>query len=241
MKLWPECPFTFRVCTNGGNTPAHKYLKNQPNVELISSNKQIKHSMVKLLEGIPNDEWVFWCTDDRYPISINRPHMNAICNAIKDNDPVLKDINRIKLLQVGEAVTRQKVLVDDVVFLKQKEDGRPHGFWKHYFVRAGILRRTFVNNGVPNDYNMSTIQTTVLGWNAKGIKLAIPKKDIHTYLLGKTIIPARTVAGYGEPCLRNQRLTKNGGDALKQYNCFWPPGYKAISRNLLFTGRNIKV
>ena len=34
-------------------------------------------------EDIEDDEWVYWCMDDRYPIGINKPHLVNIYDWIK--------------------------------------------------------------------------------------------------------------------------------------------------------------
>ena len=67
--LWPSHPFVFRV-------PYQKYPqwlidKYEDRIELIKTPNDILGTMKKLLESIDDEDWIYWCMDDRYPIKLD--------------------------------------------------------------------------------------------------------------------------------------------------------------------------
>ena len=71
-SLWPGHPLTFRIPFNGSaDGPALTYLRAQPDCQLVSTPRSIGASVLGLLDGVPGEEWVFWCIDDRYPTSLD--------------------------------------------------------------------------------------------------------------------------------------------------------------------------
>ena len=67
-ELWPGHPFT-SACpgTASAPGPALAYLRGRRQWQLVPCRPGIKDTMRALLDGIPDDAWVFWCIDDRFP------------------------------------------------------------------------------------------------------------------------------------------------------------------------------
>lgn len=75
-KVWPDHPFIFSVPYQ--NYP-HKLKKKHGNqIRLIPSESSIKKTVLNLLEDVGDDEWVYWCIDDKYPIKIDIPKVEKI-------------------------------------------------------------------------------------------------------------------------------------------------------------------
>jgi hypothetical protein len=91
-RLWPDCRFQFRI----------PFTKRDPgsifraqNVEFISTPPDIRSTMENLLCDLPEDEFVFWCIDDRYPIEIFEP---TVLRAVRDfASDAASDVDSIKL------------------------------------------------------------------------------------------------------------------------------------------------
>ena len=63
-RLWPDHPFTFQVPyqkLGGTDTERVKYL---------AAPSDIKGTVLHLLAEIDDEEWVYWCVDDKYPIQL---------------------------------------------------------------------------------------------------------------------------------------------------------------------------
>ncbi|TMP93037.1 MAG: hypothetical protein E6L08_06790, partial [Verrucomicrobia bacterium] len=63
-RLWPDHPFVFHVPyqeVGGTDTKRVKY---------IPSPSDIKGTILHLLAEIDDEEWIYWCVDDKYPIEL---------------------------------------------------------------------------------------------------------------------------------------------------------------------------
>ncbi|HEY2569479.1 MAG TPA: hypothetical protein VGI25_09180 [Candidatus Udaeobacter sp.] len=63
-RLWPDHPFVFQVPyqeLGGVDTDRVKYL---------AAPSDIKGTVLHLLEEIDDEEWIYWCIDDKYPIQL---------------------------------------------------------------------------------------------------------------------------------------------------------------------------
>lgn len=70
-QIWPNNPFTFRVPYQSEDVKEYYGNKFGPKVEMIKSPSGIVDTMFALSDDLDENEWVYWCMDDRYPISLN--------------------------------------------------------------------------------------------------------------------------------------------------------------------------
>ena len=63
-QLWPDHPFVFHIPyqeLGGTDTQRVKY---------FTSPSDIKGTVLHLLAEIDDEEWIYWCVDDKYPIEL---------------------------------------------------------------------------------------------------------------------------------------------------------------------------
>jgi hypothetical protein len=91
-RLWPDCCVEFRIPFTDRDP---RSICRAENVEFISTPPDIRSTVESLLSDLPENEFVFWCIDDRYPIEIFEP---TVLGAVRDfaSDPG-SDIDSIKL------------------------------------------------------------------------------------------------------------------------------------------------
>ena len=70
-KLWPNNPFTFRVPYQSEEVKEHFEKTFGSKVEMIKSPSGIVDTMFALSDDLDENEWVYWCMDDRYPMKLN--------------------------------------------------------------------------------------------------------------------------------------------------------------------------
>ena len=64
QRLWPDHPFRFRI-------PYQQLrAKDTERTEYIESPPEIPATVLRLIEDIEDEEWVYWCSDDKYPIRL---------------------------------------------------------------------------------------------------------------------------------------------------------------------------
>ncbi|MFI3179484.1 MAG: hypothetical protein QX188_08010, partial [Methylococcaceae bacterium] len=57
------------------------------NREYIETPGEIKATVLALLADLNDEEWIYWCIDDKYPILLQLPQIKSICNYIEDQNP----------------------------------------------------------------------------------------------------------------------------------------------------------
>jgi len=61
-ELWPDHPFVFRIPyqeLGGRATASSEYVKTPPD---------IRETVLQLIADLDDDDWIYWCVDDKYPI-----------------------------------------------------------------------------------------------------------------------------------------------------------------------------
>ncbi len=169
-KRWSNHPFTFRVPYGEAEfLPDFKQYRNK--VELLQTDSckmaysvespsgpkkvsLIRPTVLKLIEDIPDDEWIYWCMDDRYPIRMQEDKGKDLYEFIKNiEDPQVVQVNFIRntkqgywksdkfLKEDGQLYTPNKQILRETVFTEQSEI---KSIWMHQFLRAKVLRRIFL-------------------------------------------------------------------------------------------------
>ncbi len=168
QKLWPSNPFTFRVPYDNYPENLAKY---GDKVELIpmdsakvihpieteKGTKQvslIRDTVLNLLKDLPDEEWIYWCMDDRYLIRIQEEAANDIYNFVINNTE--SDLLTVlclrhlkggyfksdKFIQEGVKILtpKKQVVLRETVF--SQADTLPD-LWSHQFIKVKALRRVF--------------------------------------------------------------------------------------------------
>ena len=135
---WPDHPFEFVVPFQD---PSHA--ADSPRRRLVRSRPGIRDTILTLIGDLPDDAWVYWCIDDKYPIELRTDRIARIAAAIRAGvpdrvsgilccrarrmlDPAFLSGERLSL--GGETLLRR------VAFQQ---------IWIHQFVRVKVLRHLF--------------------------------------------------------------------------------------------------
>ena len=130
MKLWPECPFIFRIPYQEEGE-ATKFFKEQSNVELIKTDVKIYKTIESLLVGLNDEDWVYWGTSDRVPIlNFSFDQIKEVYNHVISNKfpPETTNVFFHKRFLLS-------TLDNPIVY----NDHR--GFWGHHFAKVKMLRK----------------------------------------------------------------------------------------------------
>ena len=80
-ELWPDHPFTFRIPYQHTDR-----IISSSQREYIKTSKDIRDTVLTLLEDIDNEEWIYWCIDDKYPIRLEIQKIEKIYDSIKNHE-----------------------------------------------------------------------------------------------------------------------------------------------------------
>jgi hypothetical protein len=158
-EIWTQHPFKFRIPYQDAN------LNHLQNCEYIKSPADIKSTVLALLSGLGDEEWIYWCIDDKYPIRLELSRIQQITSWIHELSPqqcsgVL--FCRCRSTLDGKAL-RQETLNDSSnhIYLRRKDYSQ---IWIHQFLRVKVLRHLFNHfpNEIPNAKAMDDFKKKVI-------------------------------------------------------------------------------
>jgi hypothetical protein len=157
-----------------------------------------------LLEGVSDDEFVFWAIDDRYPIHI--ADLNALCAVVDLVSQGDVDGCEIKLTNHGKACcgTEPIMEIEGLRYYRQLSDPAL-GFYMHHLVRAAVLRRLFQDHDLPDRYTIRQFHDLLL------------RREAHDGIW----MPERSLIYFGET-LRGGKMTNNGYRELQRHGLAVP-------------------
>lgn len=138
-KLWPAHPFQFRVPYQelGASSASGR-------VEYRRAPSGIKETVLTLLEDLPDDELIYWCIDDKYPIRLDVPRIVRIHEWLSSERAA--GVSGVLFCRcrhmwddqylTGETITDP----DGHEYLERTSYAQ---IWVHQFVRAGVIRHLF--------------------------------------------------------------------------------------------------
>ena len=143
QRLWPNHPFQFVIPYQ--TYPTELAEKFGDRVELVQSPPGIKETVLTLLSALDSDEWVYWCIDDKYIVSLK----DGVANDVAEWIPTITDplVAGISFARVHKMFRRDHLFLDDII-----EDSLGNVFIRrcnyahiflHQFLRVKVLRTMF--------------------------------------------------------------------------------------------------
>lgn len=205
-ELWPDHPFIFRIPFNSDNrsllSERREYIKSVPG---------IKRTVLTLLQDLDDEEWIYWCIDDKYPIRLIISRINLIYNLIKEGHT--GDISgilfcRARRMISPEFLTGSQAVVGGELLLERKAY---HQIWIHQFLQVKVIRHLFEN--FPDIIGQPKIMDTL-------------KDNLDKPVEYKLYVTATNYAVFGEST-RKGVITENCMKSLQDKG-FSIPGWQAV-------------
>ena len=137
-ELWPDHPLVFRIPyqqLGGRATARSEYVKTSPN---------IRETVLQLIADLDEDDWIYWCVDDKYLIQFVLEKINQLMtDAIGSPDISGLLFCRCKaLLKKPDETLYPKEWRSSFgdVYLERKGW---HQIWIHQLLRVKVLRHLF--------------------------------------------------------------------------------------------------
>ena len=214
--LWKTHPFRFRI-------PFQKEKDSTPLVgithEFIKTPLDIKRCVLALLANLDDEEWIFWCIDDKYPVTIDADVFQQCHDwVLRLEDTSVAGITLCR----PTSLTRPSLMnYEDVIQAPWDEQliGRPHykQIWLHQFVRTKVIRTLF--QAFP-DTPFKPKEMDVFHCNAK-------RPVDHRLFVARS-----SHAVFGESTTRGQATT-NCADSLLQWGFELPQGMTVSGKSKL--------
>jgi hypothetical protein len=136
-QLWPGHPFHFRV-------PYQEFAPTLATgkVEYKKSEIGIKATVLTLLDDLDDEEWVYWCIDDKYPIAVDVPRVEEMYRWLARQTEISGILFcRCRSMWDSRCLTG-RAIVDDVKETYLERKGYEQ-IWIHQFLRVKVLRHLF--------------------------------------------------------------------------------------------------
>jgi len=138
-ELWPNHPFQFRV----------PYQDLDPTLDISKVDykktpSDIKSTVITLLDDLDDEELIYWCIDDKYPIELIAPKIEKIYQWLtKEQPPGISGILfcRCRKMLVRSYLTG-KSITDNLKNTYLERKGYEQ-IWIHQFIRVKVLRHLF--------------------------------------------------------------------------------------------------
>jgi len=138
-KLWPDHPFQFRVPYQElGPSPASE------RIEYRRTPAGIKETMLTLLKDLPDDELIYWCIDDKYPIRLDVPRIARIYEWLSSERATeVSGLLYCRCRHMWDERYLTGETISDPSGNEYLERANYAQIWVHQFLRAGVIRRLF--------------------------------------------------------------------------------------------------
>ena len=217
QRIWPENPFVFKIPFN--NTfPNDLKDKYGDKVEIVKTDPSIKKSVLTLLEDLDDEEWIYWCIDDKYLIDLLVNPVEEILKWI----PLIRDpkIAGISFARARRLNKPENLFVNDIIY---SSSGQPfirrkfyYQIWLHQILKVKVLRLLF--QGFPDE----PFKAKMMDHFINGLPI---DDDIKLYVSKKNHVV------FGESTERG-KVTKSIVASLKKYNLKLPEELEISNRSI---------
>ncbi len=191
-RLWPDHPFRFRV-------PFQEHLgQESDDIEFVRTPSGIVDTITGLLDGISDEDWIYWCIDDKYPVEINlRPVRRVLKTVRQARDTRISGF----LMCRRSRLEKRKNLTGKVLYRNRilyVERANYEMIWIHQFVRAKVIRHLVKD--FPDQIERAK--------DMDRMKKEVTKPDGH-----RLFVTSSSLMSFGESSTRGQ-ITKNCWESL---------------------------
>ncbi len=137
-QLWPDHPFLFRIPFQDlAGTPSDRR-------EYVKTPSEIRATALQLIADLDDEEWVYWCVDDKYPIELVLPKIRTFLANIRD----LPEASGLLFCRCKALLRRP----DETLFPGEQQNSFGDIFlerrgwnqiWIHQLLRVKVLRYLF--------------------------------------------------------------------------------------------------
>ena len=221
-KLCPGHPFTFRI----------PYQENRDlpvglgPVELVKTPLPIKQTVLSLISDLPDNDWVYWCIDDKFLIEINpqvATHLVASTKNTDDTSIAGVLFCRCRGMCGPPHVSREPVFTTNLgIKLLRRFDFNQ--IWLHQLLRVKVLRTLF--ESFP-DYHFRAIEMDTFTEQGPSARKLPPGQIFYVTEQNFKVLGEST---------RDGRLTKTCINSLNKYDQEIPDDFEIIDDEVRLGG-----
>ena len=158
-KLWPDHPFTFRIPyqdLTGTENERARFMQTPP---------AIKATVLQLIKDLDDEEWIYWCMDDRYPIQLQTEKISRLLSLATQS----RKMSGLLFCRCRALLNYPKTTLYPQKYRNREGDiyferRGWHQIWIHQLLRVKVLRHLFTHlpNQLPNANAMDKLKHEVV-------------------------------------------------------------------------------
>lgn len=218
-QLWPEHPFRFRIPYQNA-FPAVV----SGNQEYVKTPENIKSTVLSLLEDLDDEEFIYWCLDDKYPIELDVERVEGIYNWIKSEEA--KEVDGILFCRCRRMWDQRYLTAIsklDKSNFKYLERRGYEQIWIHQFIRVKVLRYLF--ESFPDEIPSAKLMDEY--------KRKLAKPESH-----RIFVCEDNYTRFGESTSRG-KLTKNCHQSILESGLDLPSWYSGATDKEILIGSSL--
>lgn len=144
-ELWPHHPLVFRI--PDGSAARQVAERHAGRVQLVPTAEgegrgRFRDTVLDLVADLDDDDWVFWCIDDKYPIRLDVERLDAIVGQLDESTDVdgLAICRSPSSDRPGDPDPTDAVEVAGLTWHRRTSYRK---IWHHQFLRVKVLRHLF--------------------------------------------------------------------------------------------------
>lgn len=134
-ELWPNHPFHFRLPYQELSPDEH------PEQSWIKTDSAFHSTVLTLINDLPDDEWIYWCIDDKYPIKLQLPEIDRVLEFVRSEDS--SSVSGVCFCRCRTWNENPSATLTACTETGLLERTTWNHIWLHQFLRAGVLRHLF--------------------------------------------------------------------------------------------------
>jgi hypothetical protein len=218
QRLWPDHPFVFRIPYQEDRSLAPEFAACR--IEWVQTPKNIRDTVLHLLRDIDDEEFIFWCLDDKYVTWLRSDVHRDLASRIAAGTLTETDgISTCRCRTLWNPAEVEPASSRELAGLPVLRRRTYTEIWLHQFVRAKVIRHLFEE--MPADIPAAKVMDGYIE------SISLP----DTFRLHVT---PRSLASYGESTTRGTMT----------YNCFRsmqragvePPASFAVAKQSIHMG-----
>ena len=218
--LWPSNSFEYLVPWNEVY-PKKLMMDFGDKITLIKSPVKFKETIKSLLEGIDDNEWIYWATDDTYLMTADESIVNITDSFVKSiKNKAVFGVTFGFIKQVPEHINLCSTMHRSNICYVERTKVTNH--WAPQYFRAKVLRYLFTCFDEPKKHRAKQMDNTFM-----------TKKWYDYTKTGKFYTIDHQIATWGESTYRGM-LTRNCSKSFDKYKLKKPDNFVISNRIKLF-------
>lgn len=204
-ELWPDHPFHFRLPYQ--NLPPEE----GPEQYWIKTGPDFRATVLQLIADLPDEEWIYWCIDDKYPIALQLPDIRRVLEFVRGKQSF--KVSGVCFCRCRSWIKNPAETLTTCPEPGYDERTTWNHIWLHQFLRVGVLRHLFLH--LPADLPSAKEMDEA--------KLSIPKLSQH-----RLLVTHENHAVFGESTSRG-RITENCADSFRNLGLDSPASFLPVT------------